>query len=68
MTGLVRELLYDRGPTSIARLNGIPRSGADGRHRRLVAYIGPDVTTAELVRLLRDAAESLAKTLPRLPE
>ena len=65
---LRKELVYDRAAVSIVRLNGVPRSGVDGRHRRLVAYVAPTVTDAELIRMLREAAEQLAKALPRWSE
>jgi hypothetical protein len=64
---VARELLYDRHAVSILRLNGTPRSGVDGRHRNLVAHVAPTVSTAETVRLLHDAAEALAKSLPTYP-
>jgi hypothetical protein len=62
---LEREQVFDRREVSIARLNGRPRSG-DGRHRRLVGYVAADVTVPELVRLLRECADQLARSLPRL--
>jgi hypothetical protein len=62
-----REVVYDRQAVAIVKLTGPPRSGADGRHRRLVAYCGPTTTTAELVTLLRGAAEQLARSLPAAP-
>ena len=63
-----REVVFDGRGVKIVRLGDVPRSGVDGRHRLRVGYVGPTMTTAELVRLLRDSAEALAKSLPRLPQ
>jgi hypothetical protein len=60
--------VFESSEVSISRLAGRPRSGVDGRHKRLVAYVAADASTAEVVRLLREAAEGLSKSLPRLPE
>lgn len=60
--------LLESASVSLSRLNGRPRSGVDGRHKRLVAYVACDASTGEIVRLLRETAEALAKTLPRVPE
>jgi hypothetical protein len=59
------ELLVDDPNVAVVRLNGRPREPLDGRHRRVVVYIGATVATGETVLLLRDAATRLEKTLPR---
>jgi hypothetical protein len=62
---LLREEIVATRDVAITRLNAQPRGG-DGRHRRLVGYCDATMTTAELVRLLRETAERLAKSLPKV--
>lgn len=59
------EFVFDAKGVTVVRLPCRPVLAADRNHRQLVAYIGPGVDGAELVRLLRDTAEKLARTLPR---
>ena len=48
------------GPDVLAvRVNGRPSNPVDGLHRRVVAYVAPDIGRHELAELLRDAAEQL---------
>jgi hypothetical protein len=62
-----RERVFDSAEVSISRVNGRPRA-VGGKHKRLIAYTAADVSVAETVRLLRGAAERLARSLPRAAE
>lgn len=59
------ELLVETQDVAVLKLNGRPRSGLDGRHKRLVVYAGATVNAVEVARLLHDAASRIEKTLPR---
>lgn len=62
------ERLFESEDVSVVRLNGRPRAAISGRHKSLIAYVGTTVSVAETIRLLRETAEMLARTLPRVPE
>lgn len=57
------ETLIETAEITVARVMGRPRAPEDGRHRKAVVFVGVEVSTPQVVGLLRDAADRLAKTL-----
>ena len=57
------ETLVETEELSVVRVMGRPREPVDGRHRKALVSVGVEVSNAQLIWLLRDAANRLAKTL-----
>lgn len=55
------ELLIEWNGVTVYRLHGRPREPVEGRHCRLVCYSSVETSPWQLVGLLREAADQLAK-------
>ncbi len=60
---MITETVCETEELVVVRVHGRPREPEQGRHRKVVAYVGVETSTGQLVGLLRDAADRLAKTL-----
>lgn len=60
------EPLFESRRIVIQRLGEPPRQLATGRRLQLLVYLSPDTETSEAIRLLRQAAETLANGLPKV--
>lgn len=58
------ETIVETRDVVVLRVNGTPRSAADGRHKRLVAYVHTGTMSYEAARLLHDAASRIEQTMP----